>query len=129
MATRSDAPPDPDATAIIKVRSVAASVDWYRRVGFELRGEEPDSGSTFAEVGRDRLVLQLLSGQTPWEDPPSFTGTFYVHVTDVGAVLDAAREQVTVEWGVEERPWGARELTLRDPDGYFVTFTEFSRAR
>jgi hypothetical protein len=30
----------------------------------------------------------------------------------------------TPEWGPEVREWGMRELGLRDPNGYFVTFTE-----
>jgi len=30
---------------------------------------------------------------------------------------------VTCEWGVEDREWGARELTLQDPNGYFLTFS------
>jgi hypothetical protein len=124
MATGADASPHPRAIAIIKVRAVAESVGWYRRVGFEVRGDEPDGDATFAEVGRDGFVLQLLSGDTPWSGPPTFTGSFYVHVADVRAVLEVVRERVAVEWGVEERPWGALELTLRDPDGYFVTFTQ-----
>ena len=34
------------------------------------------------------------------------------------------RDLVEIESGVEDREWGARELVLRDPDGYFLTFTQ-----
>jgi hypothetical protein len=33
------------------------------------------------------------------------------------------KDRVTCEWGVEDREWGARELTLQDPNGYYLTFS------
>jgi uncharacterized glyoxalase superfamily protein PhnB len=68
--------------------------------------------------------LQFLGGDTPWPDAPMFTGCFYVHCADVDAVYADVRDGVDSEWGIEDREWGARELVLRDPDGYFVTFTQ-----
>jgi hypothetical protein len=32
-------------------------------------------------------------------------------------------------WGPEVRDWGSRELGLRDPNGYFLTFTEAAEPR
>ena len=110
--------------AILKVSSVERSVAWYRALGFDVQPESPAEGDTWAEVQRDGLVLQLLSGDTPWDGPPSFTGCFYVHVPSVQRVHDAAAGTVEMAWGIEARPWGALELTLQDPDGYFVTFTQ-----
>ena len=113
--------------AILKATDMAATVAWYQAAGFELRGCEPDPDApTWCEVARDGLILQFLGGnETPWEGDPTFTGCFYVHPPKG---VDAAHAQITGsipdEWGVEERPWGARELTLRDPNGYFITFTE-----
>ncbi len=34
------------------------------------------------------------------------------------------KEHTPPEWGPEVRDWGSRELGLRDPNGYFLTFTE-----
>ena len=39
-------------------------------------------------------------------------------------MYEELRERVICEYGVEERDWGARELVLQDPDGYYVTFTQ-----
>jgi hypothetical protein len=100
-------------------------VRWYRALGFDVQPPSPDVDATWAEVQRDGLVLQLLAGDTPWEGSPAFTGSFYVHAPSVQSVHDdAAAADVEMEWRVEERPWGALELTLQDPDGYFVTFTQ-----
>lgn len=113
------------AAAIVQVRSVAASLVWYEAAGFRVRGTLAGDGAepTWAEVQRGPLVVQLLAGDTPWEGPPAFTGSFYVPVASVGAVAAELAGRVEAPWGVEERPWGAVELVVRDPDGYVVTFT------
>jgi hypothetical protein len=41
-----------------------------------------------------------------------------------GAVYDQIKDHTTPAWGPEVREWGARELGLQDPNGYFLTFTE-----
>jgi hypothetical protein len=110
--------------AILKVASVQETVKWYRQVGFEVRGVAPEAEPTWAEVARDGLVLQFLAGDTPWEGPPGLTGCLYVHPPSVERVYEQIRDSVASEHGVEVRPWGAVELTLRDPNGYFLTFTE-----
>jgi catechol 2,3-dioxygenase-like lactoylglutathione lyase family enzyme len=112
------------AMAILKVTDLDTTLAWYQAVGFSVRGREDGPDSGWAEVACDDLVLQFLAGATPWDGTPGCTGCFYVHPVSVAAVHDAVRDRVAVEWGVEERPWGARELVLVDPDGYVVTFSE-----
>jgi uncharacterized glyoxalase superfamily protein PhnB len=110
--------------AILKSADVPRTIEWYGAAGFEIRGYVPESDPTWCEVGRDGTILQFLAGTTPWEGTPAFTGCLYVHTADVDGVYEELRERVTCEYGVEERDWGARELVLQDPDGYYVTFTQ-----
>ena len=114
----------PRVAAILKVTSVPESARWYQLVGFEVSGAPPSDDDTWAEVTYGSLVLQFLSGDTPWPSAPSFTGCFYVHTTSVEDVLERVRETARPEWGIERRPWGAVELTLQDPDGYYLTFAQ-----
>ena len=115
-----------DVTAILKSADIGRTIAWYEQVGFELRSVFPESGEpTWCEVARDGVVLQFLGGETPWEGEPAFTGTLYVHPESVDAVHEQNRgHNIEPAWGPEEREWGARELGLQDPDGYFITFTE-----
>jgi predicted ester cyclase len=46
----------PPAVAILKSTDIAATLDWYREVEFEVRRQE----LTFGEAARDGLVLQRL---------------------------------------------------------------------
>lgn len=116
------------AAAVLKVRSLPESLEWYQHAGFQVRGGTPDAEATWAEIGCENLVLQLLSGETPWEGDPRFTGCFYVYTSSVDRVYSEVKDTIAMEWGIEERAWGSRELTLTDPNGYFVTFCELSTA-
>ncbi len=112
-------------TAILKSNNVTRTVEWYRRMGFEIRGVFPESGEpTWCEVARDGVILQFLAGDTPWPGPPSFTGTLYFRPESVDALYEQIKDHTTPAWGPEVRDWGTRELGLQDPDGYFLTFTE-----
>jgi uncharacterized glyoxalase superfamily protein PhnB len=91
---------------------------------FEVRGDFPDDEPTWCEVSRDGVVLQFLGGETPWPGPPVFTGTLYFHAEGVDAFFEQIKGHTRPAWGPEDREWGARELGLQDPNGYFITFTE-----
>lgn len=113
------------ATAILKSSDVRATIDWYTAIGFRLRGRFPEGEEpTWCELARDGVVLQFLGGETPWNGAPAFTGTLYVYPESVEAVFAEIEGRVTPAWGPELREWGALELGLQDPDGYFITFTE-----
>ncbi len=119
-------PPPPSQTraaAVLKVNSIADTLRWYGDAGFVVRGTDRAEGPRWAEVERDGLVLQFVEGSTPWDGAPTFTGSFYAYPSSVVAVFGEIRDRVVCPWGVEQRPWGAVELTLRDPDGYYLTFT------
>ena len=107
------------AVAVLKASDASSTLAWYRAAGFEVTREEPG----LCQVARDGLVLQFLSGDTPWSGDPALSGCFYVHVPNVDAVADEITGELSAPWGLEDRSWGARELVLRDPDGYFITFT------
>ena len=112
-------------SAILKTTDVARTREWYRRVGFEVREVFPESGEpTWCEVSRDGVVLQFLGGETPWPGPPTFTGTIYFRPQSVEALYEQIKDHTPPVWGPEVRDWGARELGLQDPNGYFLTFTE-----
>ena len=117
--------PQERVSAILKTEDVAGTIDWYRQVGFEIREVFPDAGEpTWCEVARDGVILQFLGGETPWAGAPTFTGTLYFHPSSVEALYEEIKDRVTPAWGPEVREWGARELGLQDPNGYFLTFTE-----
>lgn len=117
---------DERVSAILKTEDVRSTIEWYTRIGFALRWVFPQAGEpTWCELSRDGVVLQFLGGlETPWPDPPTFTGTLYFYPSSVQALYEEIKDHTPPAWGPEVRDWGARELGLRDPNGYFLTFTE-----
>jgi hypothetical protein len=112
------------STLILKTEDMAATIEWYRAVGFTVAASHPDRDPTWCEVRRDTTALQFVAGETPWPQPPTLTGCIYVYPASVSQVHDEVRGRVEVPWGIEEREWGTSELVLQDPNGYFVTFCE-----
>lgn len=92
---------DDKVVAILKTTDVAATIEWYRRVGFEVLGTFPEAGDpTWCELSRDGVVLQFL-----------------FHPESVEALYEEIKDHTPPAWGPEVRDWGARELGLRDPNG------------
>jgi catechol 2,3-dioxygenase-like lactoylglutathione lyase family enzyme len=117
--------PPGSVSAILKTDDMAGTIAWYRGVGFELRAVHPEDGEpTWCELSRDGVVLQFLGGETPWPGPPAFTGTLYFYPPSVDTLYEEIKEHTPPAWGPEDRGWGARELGLQDPNGYFLTFTQ-----
>jgi hypothetical protein len=112
------------ASVILKVSDMSRTLEWYRAAGFAVRGHDEQPARSWAEVQRDGLVVQFLSGHTPWRESPQLSGCLYVHVPDVDRALTELRPPVRAPHGVEQRPWGAREILLTDPDGYHLALTE-----
>lgn len=58
------------------------------------------------------------------DDKVSAILTLYFYPESVDALYEEIKDHTPPAWGPEVRDWGARELGLRDPNGYFLTFTE-----
>src|SRR6185295_6659414 len=111
------------AHVILKTHDMEETIRWYNAVGFEVRDHFPGEPA-WCELARDDLVVQFLSGETPWPGAPMMTGCLYIHPPNVTAVYDELRGTIDLPWGVEDRDWGRRELVVRDPNGYYLTFAE-----
>jgi catechol 2,3-dioxygenase-like lactoylglutathione lyase family enzyme len=98
-----------EAIPILRVEDAAAAVEWYARLGFVKQWEhrfEPGFPA-FVEVARGAVRL-FLSEHEGDARPDTLV---YLRLRDVDAVA--------AEFGVrvQDQPWGAREIELRDPDG------------
>jgi catechol 2,3-dioxygenase-like lactoylglutathione lyase family enzyme len=108
------------------VRDMAETLEFYSRLGFTLRGCAPAPDSpTWAEVERGAVRLQFHS------DPPQGTpaspvcsGTFYVYADDIPALAREFEDNVEFAWGPEVMHYGMLEFGIRDPNGYYLAFTQ-----
>lgn len=108
------------------VKDMTETLAFYRRLGFELSGRHPGQGSpTWSEVARDGVLLQFHTEPpcgTPLE--PVCSGTLYFYPDGVDALADELRGKVEFAWGPEVMEYGMKEFGVRDPNGYYLAFTE-----
>ncbi len=109
-----------EVVPLMRVLDLDESLGFYRDLlGFRLCWQEGDTASL--EHG-DAAVM--LSTGANLGATPGFSGTFYFYPEDVVELWESLREQVTVEWPLQEMSYGTREFGIRDPNGYCLAFAE-----
>jgi lactoylglutathione lyase len=115
----------------LHVGDVDAAVDFYTDVGFEVEGR----GASWARLRLGGGRLRLQSDDYIKSHPHYFSehldrrprgiGVEIVVEVDEGIDEVAARMHArgAIVKDLHERPWGARDFRVADPDGYFVRVT------
>lgn len=94
----------------------AARSFYVERLGFRVDWEWRQDGPVFMQVSRNGLALYLSENARDGEPG----GLAYLYVPDVDrwhAELCEGEQEVEVEEEPRDRPWGNREMRLRDPFG------------
>jgi catechol 2,3-dioxygenase-like lactoylglutathione lyase family enzyme len=95
------------------------SVDFYRRLGFEVLHGGPDGDFTSFRVGDGYLNLALRPGYTPG----SPWGRTIFYVSDVDAMYKAALVAgLHPETAPADATWHERYFHILDPDGHELSF-------
>lgn len=109
------------------VKDLTETLQFYERVlGFRVTGRYSDDRCPpWAEVNRDGIALQFYV-DPPHGTPtsPVMSGTLYFYPDSVTALADEFSGRVQFEWGPEVMDYGMREFAVRDPNGYYLAFTE-----
>ena len=112
---------------MIHVPDVAATVEWYRSVGFELISTNDDDGKP------DWALLSFGEGQVMFNaggaasTAPRREVDLYVNTDDVESLYDRLKDRVDVHAGPRDTLYGMREFIVRDINGFWVTFGESIR--
>ena len=103
----------------IFVRDIARSIDFYRRLGFELVRRE----GGFAELAWEKHLL-FLDQRSKLPPVPEFpAANVRVMVPDVDRYWTLCQEmQARIVAPIGNRYYGLRDFTVADPDGYGVRF-------
>ena len=108
---------------MIHVPDVAATVAWYRDIGFtvvETHGHEGE-GLSFAIVAYgDSQVMFSEGGSTSAQFRREVD--LYVYTEDVNEIYENLKGRVDVVEGVHDTFYGMRELIIRDLNRFWITF-------
>ncbi len=107
------------AIPILPSRSIAATLDFYRTLGFV--GEAHDADAGYAILRRGTLELHFF--QHPTLVPAQSDAGCYLRVRDVHAIHADALRLGLPDVGIPRldslsaKPWGLLEFAIIDPDG------------
>jgi catechol 2,3-dioxygenase-like lactoylglutathione lyase family enzyme len=114
------------------VRDLEASARWYQEVlGFKHVFTIPDPGGGPILVHLRWIKygdLLLRRQMAPPDDRPKGVGIILSFAVFEGRVDDVAerarRLGAQLETEPKNQPWNARDFSIRDPDGFLLTFTQ-----
>lgn len=120
-------------TPNVIVHDVNKTVEYYNRfLGFTLIASVPETGTyNWAMVTRDGVSLMFQSLESLHEDMPSLKielkgsiGTFFIKLKGIEQFHDELKGQVEIASDMRITFYGMKEFTIRDLNGYFLTFAQ-----
>lgn len=115
----------------IAVTALEASIEFYRRLGFEkVNGDE---NSALVQQGRVKLFLFQSNGSNRAAERPlamddSEAGIDHISfgVSDIDEVVKSLSDVgIAVESGPISQSWGPRTITVLDPSGVRLWFLDY----
>ena len=109
---------------VLASRDVAASVEFYRGLGFTLSFQDNPDQPKYAGVARDDVEIHLQWADLEQWAYPTDRPAYRFVVTDVDAIYKEFVESGRIDSGANQdspwavpadTPWGTREFHLRDP--------------
>lgn len=113
-----------DFVPMLHVADVQATLDWYHSIGFEpIRSNEEDGKVDWAlmSLGGSRLMLNSggkMSSETRRDVD------LYVRADDVAAIRRHIDGKAQLVEDTHDTFYGMREFTVRDINGFWITFGE-----
>jgi len=115
----------------IFVNNINETIAFYRQLGFELITTVPDQGDyiwAMMKCGNVTFMFQTfdsLAGELPdisRQDGGSLL--FYIVLKNIRIFFENLNEKVTVVKELEKAFYGATEFSIKDNNGYILTFAE-----
>ena len=109
------------------VDDMRRTIEFYvEKLGFTQTGYYPiESDPEWTELRRDDVAIHFYTDAPhATRYSPGCSGTLYFYPDDVAALAEEWRNKVPFVWGPEVMDYGMREFGIRDPNGYYLAFSE-----
>jgi len=115
---------------MIYTTNLEESIEFYQGIlGFEIEEYYPENENpswVCLRIGNDRLGIgKTFSDIHHKLHPRGVDGSgvqFYIRVDDVDRMYDELKNELEIIDDIENKNWGDREFTFKDPNGYLIYF-------
>jgi uncharacterized glyoxalase superfamily protein PhnB len=116
----------------IYVQDVKGTMQFYSKLGFKTVMSVPENSEepVWAMMQNGGVTIMFesftsIEGRLPQINRNQGGSLlFYVKVKDVQALYDSLKDEVTVLHGLQKTFYGATEFTIKDCNGYVLTFAD-----
>ena len=112
------------------VADVGATMEWYQsKLGFWSDPFPPDPPYVFAILFRDHIEIMLQRLEN-YERPDTYAlrpgGVWdaYIRTKGIKDLYEGIKDEVKIISTLRQQPYGAWEFVVKDPNGYYLVFSE-----
>jgi uncharacterized glyoxalase superfamily protein PhnB len=113
------------------VKDITETIEFYRALGFSLAMTVPETGDlvwAMMTCGSVSFMFQTFAslGNTLPDVSRAGGGSLllYIKLKNIRAFFDSVKNKVTVIQGLEKTFYGATEFSMKDNNGFLLTFAE-----
>jgi uncharacterized glyoxalase superfamily protein PhnB len=113
------------------VRDMVSTIEFYRdQLGFKLGMAFPDVGTPeYADLSKDGMVLMFVPTRNCGIDDSEKLGvgvSFYMQIDgDIDKYYKELKKKgIKIVIDIKDEPFGIRDFSVADPDGYLLTFNQ-----
>ena len=116
----------------IFTNDMKATVAFYELLGFKITMSVPEEGDdlVWAMMVNGSVTLMFQTYESLADDLPEISRTdggsllLYINLKDIRGFFDKIKDKATVLKGLEKTFYGATEFSIKDNNGYVLTFAE-----
>ena len=115
----------------IFVRDINKTIEFYKLLGFELSMTVPEEGDlVWAMMSCGEVRFMFQSFESLGEELPEISRQdgasllLYIQIEEIRKFHDSIVKKVDVFKGLEKTFYGATEFSIKDLNGYILTFAE-----
>ena len=120
---------------LIAVRDMEQTIEFYRaKLGFKAGMMFPDASKPeYADLSKDDMVLMIIPAENMGIGPKEKLGTGVNLYLEIDGDIDEyyqelKQKKVKIVTEIKDEPWGSRDFTVADTNGYLLTFSQVSQS-
>ena len=116
----------------IFVNDINATISFYELLGFKVSMSVPETGPdlVWAMMTNGSVTIMFQTFSSLADDLPEINRTdggsllLYINLKNIRTFFEKIKDKVTILKGLEATFYGATEFSIKDNNGYVLTFAE-----